>query len=78
MLAVLPVGLLPVLLLALLAAVVEDLAAAASQSDLALFLLPVVHGTVCAGVFKITSQENSNVFVGHPHKGQPWDAKYFQ
>ena len=51
MLAVLPVGLLPVLLLALLAAVEEGLAPATPQGDLALGLLPVVHGTVCANVF---------------------------
>ena len=73
MLAVLPVGLLPVLLLALLAALEEDLAATASQSDLAFFLLPVVHDTVCAGVIQSTSHVTSSGFTdecsvaGHPH-----------
>ena len=72
MLAVLPVGLLPVLLLALLAAVEEDLATGASQSDLALFPLPVVHGTVCAGVLESPPEKTRSGWIdgcgaGHPH-----------
>ena len=63
MLAVPLVGLLPVLLLTLLAAVEEDLAPTASQSDLALFLLPVVHQTVCAGVFHNTSEVTSSGWI---------------
>ena len=51
MLAVPPVGLPPVLLLALLAALEEDLAPAASQRDFVLLLFPLVHLTVDTGVF---------------------------
>ena len=55
-LAVLSVGLLPVFLLALPAAVEEGLAPAAPQGDLALGLLPVVHDAVCTDVFRETGK----------------------
>ena len=74
--AVLSVGLLPVLLLALPAAVEEGLAAAAPQGDLALGLLPVVHDTVGTNVFRDTGKHAS--VGGHPHCRQALERNYFQ
>ena len=48
----LSVGFLPVFLLTRLAAVEEDLAPAASQTDLSFLLLPVVHLTVNTDVHR--------------------------
>ena len=55
LLAMLSVGFLPVLLLALPAAVVEDLAPCAPQGDLALHLLPHVHLAVHANALQGTA-----------------------
>ena len=78
MLAVLPVGLLPVFLLTLLAAVEEDLAPSVSQSNLVLLLLPLVHLTVCTIVSHETTKQSvkaSEPLSGHPDERQTSEAK---
>ena len=64
MLTVLSVGLLPVLLLTLLATVEEDLAAAAPQRDLVLLLPPLVHLAVYTDVPLIDKLSQREVELG--------------
>ena len=75
LLAVLSVGLPPVLLLALLATVEEQLAPTASQGDLAILLLlpPVVHVAVCTLVPQSKSEHAGG--SGHPHWWQLFEAQ---
>ena len=75
-LAVLSVGLLPVLLLAVLAAVEEGLAPAAPQGELPLGLLPAVHDTVCTNIFR---ERGKNASVGgHLHCRKALERNDFQ
>ena len=68
MLAVPPVGLLPVFLLTILAAVEEDLAPTASQSDLVL-LLPLVH--IAVGTFVSHDATKQSIKASEPLRGHP-------
>ena len=69
MLAVPPVGLLPVFLLTILAAVEEDLAPTASQSDLVLLLLPLVH--LAVGTFVSHDATKQSIKASEPLRGHP-------